>query len=57
MGAFAFRTDSSITARGIPRAFDPIAAMSRIANLRRLQQLGQINEQQLEAVERKRARL
>ncbi len=55
MGAF-FRTDPSITARGIAPAFDPIAAMSRIANLRRLQQRGQFNQQQLERMERQRAR-
>ncbi len=55
MGAY-FRTDPSITARGIPPAFDPIAAMSRIANLRRLQQRGQINQLQLEDIERERAR-
>ena len=52
----AFRTDPSITARGIAPAFDPIAAMSRIANLRRLQQRGQINQQQLDDMERERAR-
>ncbi len=55
MGAY-FRTDPSITARGIAPAFDPIAAMSRIANLRRLQQRGQFNQQQLERMERQRAR-
>ena len=55
MGAF-FRTDPSITARGIAPAFDPIAAMSRIANLRRLQQRGEINQQQLEDMERERER-
>ena len=52
----SFRTDPSITARGIAPAFDPIAAMSRIANLRRLQQRGQINQQTLEDMERERAR-
>jgi len=52
----AFRTDPSITARGVAPAFDPIAAMSRIANLRRLQQRGQINQQQLEDMERERER-
>ncbi|KKM10231.1 hypothetical protein LCGC14_1722050 [marine sediment metagenome] len=52
----AFRTDPSITARGIAPPFDPIAAMSRIANLRRLQQRGQINQQTLEDMERERAR-
>jgi hypothetical protein len=56
MGAF-FRTDPSITARGIPRPFDPIQAFSRIANLRRLQQRGQINQQTLEDMERERARM
>ena len=57
MGAFAFRTDPSIALRGIPPPFDPIQAFSRIANLRRLQQRGQINQQQLERMERERARL
>ena len=52
----AFRTDPSITARGIPPAFDPIQAYSRIANLRRLQQRGEINQQTLEDMERERAR-
>ncbi len=52
----AFRTDPSITARGIAPAFDPIAAMSRIANLRRLQQRGEINQQTLEDMERERAK-
>ncbi len=56
MGAFAFRTDPSITARGIAPAFDPIAAMSRIANLRRLQQRGQVNKLQLEDFQRERNR-
>ncbi len=57
MGAFAFRTDPSIALRGIPPPFDPIQAFSRIANLRRLQQRGQINQRQLEEMERKRVRL
>ena len=52
-----FMTDPAITFRGISRPFDPIAAMSRIANLRRLQQRGQINQRQLEQMERKRTRL
>jgi hypothetical protein len=56
-GAFAFRTDPSIALRGIPRAFDPIQAYSRIARLRQLQQRGQFNQRQLEEMERKRARL
>ncbi|KKL81854.1 hypothetical protein LCGC14_1990580 [marine sediment metagenome] len=56
MGGFNFRTDPSITARGIAPAFDPIQSLSRIANLRRLQQRGQINQQQLDDMERERAR-
>ena len=55
MGAFAFRTDPSIALRGVSRPFDPIAAFSRIAQLRRLQQRGQINQLQLEDAQRERA--
>ena len=51
----AFRTDPSIALRGVSRPFDPIAAFSRIANLRRLQQRGQINQLQLEDLKRQRS--
>ncbi len=50
----AFRTDPSITLRGVPQPFDPIQAFSRIANLRRLQQAGQFNQFRLEAGKRER---
>ena len=42
--------------RGVSRPFDPIQAFSRIANLRRLQQRGQINQLQLQDAQRERAR-
>ncbi len=51
-----FNTDTSIALRGVSRPFDPIAAFSRIANLRRLQQRGQINQLQLEDLESERER-
>lgn len=52
----AFRTDPSITLRGIARPFDPIQAFSRIANLRRLQQAGQFNQFRLEEAQGERER-
>jgi hypothetical protein len=52
----AFRTDPSITLRGVSRPFDPIQAFSRIANLRRLQQAGQFRQAQREGLQAEGAR-